>query len=170
MDGEAENLIARTRFDPDSMLQRVPDLEVRLDSSNVATVMTGANSIRCGPHGLAVLDVFTRPISLRNALERLRPRITGMQDWATTCNAILHLAHQGVLRDPERMGHVLERTDDSGSGAAWIHIKMLNDRRRVRSYLQGMREVVRAGDVVLDVGTGTGILAIAAAMAGAKHV
>jgi precorrin-6B methylase 2 len=51
-----------------------------------------------------------------------------------------------------------------------FHIDMLNDRRRTSSYLASIREIVRPGDVVLDIGTGTGIYALAAARAGARHV
>jgi hypothetical protein len=38
------------------------------------------------------------------------------------------------------------------------------------TYLKGIQEVIQPGDVVLDIGTGTGILAIAAARAGARNV
>ena len=51
-----------------------------------------------------------------------------------------------------------------------MHIAMLNDRRRTASFLAAIRRVVRPGDVVVDVGTGTGVLAIAAAQAGAARV
>ena len=51
-----------------------------------------------------------------------------------------------------------------------LHVQMLNDSRRTCSYLDRLRRVVKPGDVVLDIGTGTGIYAIAAAMAGARHV
>lgn len=47
---------------------------------------------------------------------------------------------------------------------------MLNDRRRTESFLAAVRQVVRPGDVVVDIGTGTGVLAIAAAQAGAARV
>ena len=50
------------------------------------------------------------------------------------------------------------------------HVLMLEDRVRTRGFPQAIRETVRPGDVVVDIGTGTGILAIAAALAGARHV
>jgi len=50
------------------------------------------------------------------------------------------------------------------------HTRMLNDNVRTCSFIQGIQEVVKPGDVVVDIGTGTGILAIAAAKAGAKKV
>jgi hypothetical protein len=47
---------------------------------------------------------------------------------------------------------------------------MLNDRTRTSSYMDAIGRAVRPGDVVLDIGTGTGIFALAAALAGARHV
>ncbi len=44
-----------------------------------------------------------------------------------------------------------------------FHASMLNDRRRTSSYLASIRDVVKPGDIVVDIGTGTGILAIAGA-------
>jgi protein arginine N-methyltransferase 1 len=47
---------------------------------------------------------------------------------------------------------------------------MLHDDRRTNDYIAGLRDAVRPGDIVLDIGTGSGVLAIAAARAGARHV
>ncbi|HEU0078353.1 MAG TPA: 50S ribosomal protein L11 methyltransferase [Longimicrobiaceae bacterium] len=51
-----------------------------------------------------------------------------------------------------------------------LHTRMLNDRGRTSRFIRAVEEVVRPGDVVVDLGTGTGILAMAAARAGAKRV
>ncbi len=51
-----------------------------------------------------------------------------------------------------------------------LHVAMLNDRARTSAYLAALRAAVGPGDVVLDVGTGTGVFAVAAALAGARHV
>lgn len=48
--------------------------------------------------------------------------------------------------------------------------RMVADRRRTDAFARAIRTVVKPGDVVLDVGTGTGILAMLAARAGAKQV
>jgi SAM-dependent methyltransferase len=47
---------------------------------------------------------------------------------------------------------------------------MVSDRRRTDAFAHAIQEVVSAGDLVLDVGTGTGILAMLAARCGAQHV
>ncbi len=46
--------------------------------------------------------------------------------------------------------------------------RMVSDHTRTNAFAAAIREVVQPGDVVLDVGTGTGILAMFAAKAGAR--
>ncbi|MEM1369228.1 MAG: 50S ribosomal protein L11 methyltransferase, partial [Cyanobacteria bacterium P01_H01_bin.15] len=57
-----------------------------------------------------------------------------------------------------------------GFAKSVIHRKMLNDKTRTGQYLAAIRSIVTAADTVVDLGSGTGVLAIAAAQAGAKRV
>lgn len=50
------------------------------------------------------------------------------------------------------------------------HRHLLDDRVRTDAFRRAIKKVVKRGDVVVDVGTGTGILAIEARRAGAKAV
>jgi protein arginine N-methyltransferase 1 len=47
---------------------------------------------------------------------------------------------------------------------------MMSDERRVALYTEALRAVVKPGHVVLDIGTGTGVLAMAACRLGARRV
>ena len=50
------------------------------------------------------------------------------------------------------------------------HEEMLSDRIRIGAYHSGIHRAVQPGDVVLDLGTGTGVLAMMASRAGASKV
>lgn len=51
-----------------------------------------------------------------------------------------------------------------------FHRSMLDDKVRTDSYLSALLQTIKPGDVVLDIGSGTGVLACFACQAGAKHV
>ncbi len=50
------------------------------------------------------------------------------------------------------------------------HAALVNDEARCEPYRKAIREVVKQGDVVVDIGTGSGILAFFAIQAGARRV
>ncbi len=50
------------------------------------------------------------------------------------------------------------------------HEEMLSDRVRIDAYHRGITRNIRPGDVVLDLGTGTGVLAMMASRAGARKI
>ena len=158
-----------TNLNRNTILQRIPDLKIHIDSSNRTQISVDGKIFEFGAYGLTVLDTFSHPISLSGALEKLQTRVTGAQDWMDLMSTIAQLHEAGVLREGSQNQPTL-RTDPSGYDAAPIHVAMLNDRARTSSLIAGIREVVRPGDVVIDIGTGTGILAIAAIRAGARHV
>jgi type I protein arginine methyltransferase len=50
------------------------------------------------------------------------------------------------------------------------YLDMIADRRRMHAYAKALRQSVKPGSVVLDIGTGTGIFALLACQSGARRV
>lgn len=156
-------------FTRETLLQRVPGLTVHLAARDEMEIRHQRKVTRCGRHGLALLDVFARPKTLQEALNLLRPQVRGVQDWMELIHTARVFQREGVLLEEGAIAEE-QQLDGAGFDNAAIHIAMLNDRTRTQLFLEAIRKVVRPGDVVLDIGTGTGILAAAAAQAGARHV
>jgi predicted O-methyltransferase YrrM len=143
---------------------------MRVDSSSTFQIKDWPHrSVRCGPHAWSVLAAFSRPRRMSEVLAELGAGLSGRQDWVDLSTTIVGLYEAGILRDEDAASAPLTFMPDGYAGPE-IHIAMLNDRARTSKFLEGIREVVRAGDVVVDIGTGTGVLAVAAAKAGARRV
>jgi Ribosomal protein L11 methyltransferase (PrmA)/Arginine methyltransferase oligomerization subdomain len=150
-----------------TVLRRTPGVEIHLDSTaEVRVVVDGQGGTYLG-HCLAVLNVFAQPTSVQEAMTQLRT--SGVQDWMDLSSTINRLFQAGALR-LESDGDAVAPELRSGFDAPPIHIAMLNDRSRTEGFLRAISETVQPGDVVIDIGTGTGILAVAAARAGAARV
>ena len=158
-----------THLTRNTILRRIPNLRLSIDSSNQLEIYWGGKVLKCGTHGLAVLDAFYQPIAFSEALKKLENQVKGAQDWMGLVSAITGLYEVGILRN-EDQGRAELNLKPSGYDSAPIHVAMLNDRERTMKFLAGIREIVHLGDIVLDIGTGTGVLSIAAAQAGAQHV
>ena len=158
-----------TNLTPDTILHRVPHVRVDIDSSNDIQVLSDDKIYDLGPYGLAILDAFYQPVSVSEVLKKLSTTITGAQDWIDLMTTIVHLYEAGILQDATQR-RLQPASKVLGFGGLDVHVRMLNDRRRTSSFLAGIAEVVSPGDIVVDIGTGTGVLAIAAARAGAEHV
>ena len=156
-------------LDEKKVLQRAPNLRVDIASPTNIRIQVGGQVLVSGSHGLAVLDAFSQPISVSQAMKKLRGRSTGVQDWVDLISTVSGLYQAGVLLDSTAVQpEIASQHIDFAS--APIHLAMLNDRSRTSTFLAAVQKVVQPGDVVVDIGTGTGILAIAAARAGAGHV
>ncbi len=158
----------RLEFDPDELLQRLPDLTLRLQSDGSIHTDVGGRGILFGPHALRVLEVFTRPATFKQAMEVLQPGVLGAQDWVDLSDTIRNLYRAGALESAVRTTRPPAML--TGFDAPAEHVSMLNDRARTETYQHAIREVVRPDDVVVELGTGTGVLAVTAAKAGARHV
>ena len=90
-------------------------------------------------------------------------------DLAQAFARMMQLCELGILEPEEGSDRPSPGEHDTRFGPP-TQIRMLGDRARTSAFLQAIRRTVRPGDVVVDLGTGSGVLAVAAARAGAKRV
>jgi len=84
--------------------------------------------------------------------------------------ATLGFAASRVASSDRLMGLVYDLANETSFSGLEEHEEMLSDRVRVDAYHRAIGRAVRPGDVVLDLGTGSGLLAFLASRAGARTV
>jgi SAM-dependent methyltransferase len=158
--------VSDTDLSRETRLQLAAGLRTRLDAAgHVLVDAPDGTIIDVGPRGFAMLAMFVAPLSLGAAIDRLANDRNGATDFAPTISVINMLLEEGALVRPDA-----DRVLTRGWADPVEHARMLHDEARTGNYAAALREAVRPEDIVLDIGTGSGVLAIAAARAGAGHV
>lgn len=118
---------------------------------------------------LELIAAFSYPKTLAEGLARVRGACRSKLDWIQTSATLVRLVDVGILEAIDReQPHV--SAFGSGFHSARAHVSMLDDRVRTQAYVNAIRATVKPGDVVVDLGTGTGVLAATAALCGARRV
>jgi len=148
------------------LLQLAPGVRTRLDrAGHVLVDSPDGTIVDAGPRGFAILSLFVHPLALGDAIERLEHAENGATDFVPTLSVLNMLVEEGALAPPGP-GRGLTR----GWADPVEHARMLHDDRRTGDYLAAVAAAVRPGDIVLDLGTGSGVMAVAAVRAGAARV
>lgn len=153
---------------PDTTLYRAPDLVIKVNGSNNLRLYHEGRILKLGPEALSLIDVLHSPTTVTEALKRAGLRLGGERSTKQMLDTLSALVQAEVLTtEPlRRFSRELYPTYDS----ALVHLTILNDTERKGAFVRAVQEIVRPGDVVLDLGAGSGILAITAAKAGARRV
>src|SRR5688572_14850704 len=117
-----------------TILQRLPELRIHVESNNNIAIYDGQNTVSCGVYGLSILDAFSFPRSLADGIEKLQSHISGSLAWVELYSEVSRLYKAGILRDCSGLQAGL-RENHSGFDASAIHVAMLNDRSRTASFL-----------------------------------
>jgi protein arginine N-methyltransferase 1 len=148
------------------VLRLAPNFRTRLDAAGHVIVDSPAGTVvDIGPWGFSILSMFSRPVTLGDALERLEAELGGSTDFAPTMSVVNMLIEENTL-----VATQAGRVPTSGWADPIEHARMLHDDRRTGDFISALTGAVRPGDVVLDIGTGSGVLAVALARAGARRV
>jgi len=152
---------------PDTVLVRAREVLVKLSDEDEVGIDLQGDRFHAPRVALALLDAFSKPRTVAEVLAQLSANGGGgaeQQSEASTC--IERLADNGVLVPPSKRTALGTR----GWVKPAIHLVMLDDRARTNGFCHALRKTVLPEDVVVDIGTGTGVLATCAAMAGARRV
>ncbi len=153
----------RPALTPTTLLSRAPRLGIFLDSSGEVEVEVDGQRAKIGPSALAILDAFAHPRPLGEVLEKLGAR--GPEQWLESSTTVLQLWRAGALVSGKERPIGVTR----GYVRPAVHVSMLEDRARTLGFCNALRSILRPDDVVVDVGTGTGVLSVCAAQI-ARHV
>src|SRR5690242_5615706 len=81
--------VTETALSPDTILQLAPNFRTRLDAAGHVIVDSPAGPvIDIGPQGFAILSMFSRPVTLGEAIERLETEYGGSTEFAPTISVV----------------------------------------------------------------------------------
>lgn len=150
----------------DDRLVLGPGLRTRTDAAgHVLIEIDLGREIDAGPLGYRILGLLSEPRTLDEIIAALR---TSYGDGTNLMPAMAVL--NGLLDSDGLVPFGSTVTSATGWADPAEQGRMLHDNRRTTDYLAAIAVAVQPGDVVVDVGTGNGILALAAARAGARAV
>ena len=122
------------RLSPDSVLQLAPGIRTRRDPAGHVIVDSPVGTIiDIGPRGFGVLALFSEPIRLGDAIDRLEREHAHSTDFAPILSVLNMLIEESALVSPDA-----ERAPTSGWADPVEHARMLHDERRTSDYLAAL--------------------------------
>ena len=148
----------------ETVLVRAREVRVRLTDEDEIGIDVGGEQLHAPRLALLLLDAFSSPRRVSDVLAAVAGG--GAERALEAEGCVGDMARNGVLVVPEERAALGTR----GWVRPSIHMLMLDDRGRTNGFCHALRTIVKPEDVVVDIGTGTGVLATCAALAGARKV
>ncbi|MFZ9846582.1 MAG: 50S ribosomal protein L11 methyltransferase [Flavobacteriales bacterium] len=118
---------------------------------------------------LIILDIFSKWISIEEGTKLMAEKCKHKNDFFGVSSNFHELLKKGFFEIKNEAKNTFS-FHSSKFDSFPVHVRMLNDKARTLAFQKAIRAKVTPTDIVLDIGTGNGILAATAAMCGAKHV
>jgi hypothetical protein len=153
--------------DPDARFRCADAVQLRTGPHGV-DVWSGMEWMAAGAGALRVLAAFEQPARATDVIAQLTPGGSSPDALLAVITTIHRLVRSGALVPVAADGRPAAFAPAVSASELDLHRALLADTARVDAFLRAVRQVVRPGDVVVDVGAGTGLLSVAAAQAGAR--
>lgn len=118
---------------------------------------------------LIILDIFSKWISIEEGTKLMAEKCNHKNNFIGISSNFHELLKLGFFEFKQSEKNTFGFHNGKFDSFP-VHIRMLNDKCRTLAFQKAIKEIVSKDDVVLDIGTGNGILAVTAALCGAKHV
>ncbi len=155
-------------LDKNALLRPADGLTLRVEESRLR-LFVGGTPIEMSDYTLRVIEAAAQPRTLGELVEVLAGEAASPGQWMTLTGEIKRLIASGALMQ-DAYAPRPRPENRMQPGEARLHLTLLRDTVRSKAYIEALRSVIQPGDVVIDIGTGNGILAMAAAHAGASRV
>jgi hypothetical protein len=133
-------------------------------------VAAGTENLKLPAVALSILQAFMTPQAIDEGSEAVAGEAGDAKKRYDVDETVAQMLRAEILIPEPTDEEAPKSRVSHGYAAPKIHVAMLRDEARTLSYLAAIRESVGPDDVVVDIGTGTGVLAVAAAEAGARQV
>ncbi len=156
------------KIDQENIIKISPTLQFSIAERNVV-INTGNKKLRQPLEVLKLISVFSTWKTVKVGFAELSAAAKNKKEWFALSGAFNELLKHGffVAKDQNK---ITFGSHNAAFDAFPVHVRMLNDKTRTHAFQNAIKELVTPNDVVLDIGTGNGILAATAALCGAKHV
>lgn len=156
-------------LDPKMVVRIANDLSISMSQDRLVGQLHGRD-IALNDYALIALNTFRTPTVYADGIKAMEKYVRTPHEWMLATREVNQMLSNGMLVGNMEPPLQEIRNRPPRSIELKLHLDLLKDRERTRVYLEALRANIKPDDVVIDIGTGSGVLAMGAVLAGAKHV